>query len=200
MAHVFLSHNHRDKDVAAQLAAQLRLVGADVWLDDWEIRPGDSIVGKVNEALGLVDTVVLLWSENSVGSRWVDSEMATAVDRRHTDGSVRIIPVRLDDTELPPLLRPLKWIDLDSDRIDVVVRKTMGIDSHADLIKIIQQTIMEAGFDFRYFNGYGVAVGCPKCGSPSKDLEGWADTDYQRGDEYAGARCRRCGWSDGGEI
>jgi hypothetical protein len=58
--HVFLSHNHQDKDVATPLAAQLRLVGADVWLDDWEIKPGDSIVGKVNEALGFADTVILL--------------------------------------------------------------------------------------------------------------------------------------------
>ena len=51
--HVFLSHNHRDKDIATLLAAQLRLVGADVWLDDWEIKPGDSIVGKGQRGLRL---------------------------------------------------------------------------------------------------------------------------------------------------
>ena len=200
MIHLFLSHNHRDKDVATPLAAQLRLVGVDVWLDDWEIKPGDSIIGKVNEALSLVDTVVLLWSKNSAGSRWVDSEMAAAIDRRHSDGSVRIIPVRLDETELPPLLRPLKWLELDYNRIDVAVRQIAGIGSYADLIIAIQNTIAEAGFDFRYFHGYGVAIGCPKCGAPSNELKGWTETDYQRDDEYAGVRCLSCGWNDGGEI
>ncbi|MGW3368581.1 hypothetical protein ACWDOR_37180 [Streptosporangium canum] len=35
-----LSPNHRDKARVRALAVQLRLVGADVWLDEWEIRPG----------------------------------------------------------------------------------------------------------------------------------------------------------------
>ncbi|WP_419723310.1 TIR domain-containing protein [Streptosporangium roseum] len=42
---VSLSHNHRGKAHVRALAVQLRLVGADVWLDEWEIMPGDSIVG-----------------------------------------------------------------------------------------------------------------------------------------------------------
>jgi len=197
--HVFLSHNHRDKDVATPLAAQLRLVGVDVWLDDWEINPGDSIVGKVGKALDLVDTVVLLWSENAASSRWVNTEMETALQRQLSDGSVRIIPVRLDDTELPSLLRRVKWIEAEPDRIDVVARKITNLDSYADFIKAIQQTIDEAGLDFRYFHGYGVAVGCPRCGAPSSELQGWSETDYQRDDIYAGARCQKCGWNDGGE-
>jgi hypothetical protein len=197
--HVFLSHNHRDKDIATLLAAQLRLVGADVWLDDWEIKPGDSIVGRVNEAFGLIDTVLLLWSENAAGSRWVNSEMEAAVARRLSDGSMRIIPVRLDDTELPALLRSLKWVRAEFGAIHVV-REIAGLASYADFIMAVQKTIGEAGLDFRYFHGFGVAVGCPKCGAPSNELEPWAATDYQRDDEYAGARCRRCGWEDGGEI
>ena len=198
--HVFLSHNHRDKDVATPLAAQLRLVGVDVWLDDWEITPGDSIVGKVGEALDLVDTVLLLWSENAASSRWVNTEMETALDRQQSDGSIRIIPVRLDETELPPLLRRLKWIRAEADSIDTVARKVTNLDSYADFVKAIQQTIDAAGLDFRYFHGYGVLVGCPRCGAPSSELEQWAETDFHRDDEYAGARCRSCGWNDGGEI
>ena len=58
--HVFLSHNWKDKDIARRLGAQFRLAGADVWFDEWEVRAGDSIPGKVNEGLGAVDTVVLL--------------------------------------------------------------------------------------------------------------------------------------------
>jgi TIR domain-containing protein len=86
--HVFLSHNHRDKTLVVPLATQLRLMGADVWLDDWEIRAGDSIPGKVNEALSVIDTAVIVWSEHAAVSRWVDAELATSLERHLGDGSV----------------------------------------------------------------------------------------------------------------
>jgi hypothetical protein len=37
--HIFLSHNSKDKEFVRRLAAQLRLGGGDVWLDEWEINP-----------------------------------------------------------------------------------------------------------------------------------------------------------------
>lgn len=200
--HLFLSHNHRDKDVATPLAAQLRLVGVDVWLDDWKISPGDSIVGKVGEALGMVDTVLLLWSENAASSRWVNTEMEAALTRQLSGGSLRIIPVRLDDTELPQLLRPLKYIKAERGYIDHVSREVMGLGSAANFIKAVQQTIDEAalGSELRYFHGYGVAIGCPKCGADSSELEGWSAMDHEREDTYAGVRCKKCRWEDGGEV
>jgi TIR domain len=95
------------------LAAQLRLIGVDVWLDDWEIAAGRLDPGKVNEALIAVDTVLVLWSENAARSRWVDAELATALDRHLRDGSVQLIPIRLDDAELPALLQPHKSLRLE---------------------------------------------------------------------------------------
>ena len=193
--HIFFSHNHRDKDLATPLAAQLRLVGAEVWLDDWEIKPGDSIVGKVNNALGLVDTVLLLWSRNAAASRWVNSKMESALSRALSDGSPRIIPIRLDDTELPLLLQPIKWLRMDDPgAVSKVARVIMGIDSQESFIKAIQQTIDESGLTYEYFHGFGVAVGYPKCGAPASELEQWSETDYERDDEYAVVRCNRCGW------
>lgn len=41
-------HNQRGKPLAGPLAAQLRLVDTDVWLDDWKFRPGDSLAGTVD--------------------------------------------------------------------------------------------------------------------------------------------------------
>jgi hypothetical protein len=124
--------------------------------------------------------------------------METAVARRLSDGSVRIVPVRLDDTELPALLQSLKW--LWADPVDRVVREITGLASDADYIMAVQRTIAAAGLNFRYFDGFGVAVGCPNCGAPSSELEPWGAADYERDDEYAGARCLRCGWEDGGEV
>jgi len=200
--HIFISHNHKDKDVATPLAAQLRLAGTDVWLDDWEVKPGDSIAGKVNDALGLVDTVLLLWSTNAAGSGWVKSEMETSISRRLEDRSVRIVPIRLDDTALPPLLRPLKWLHVDESPVSIarVVRDIVGLESDQDLLRAMQQTIEESGFQPRYFYGYGAVFGCPQCGMPASELVQTHAVDYYRDDEYAGVRCPRCRWEGGGEI
>lgn len=126
--------------------------------------------------------------------------METALERQLSGGSIRIIPVRLDGTDLPQLLRRLQWIRAERDNIAIVARKITNLDSYADFLKAIQHTIDEAGLEFRYFHGYGVLVGCPRCGAPSRELDQCAATDYQRDDEYVGARCRVCGWKDGGEA
>jgi hypothetical protein len=104
---IFLSHNSRDKKFVRKLAAQLRLVGGDVWLDEWEIKPGDRVPSEVSTALGMADTVAVVWSANSANSGWVGAELVSALGRELTGGSVRVIPVRLDNTALPALPQPI---------------------------------------------------------------------------------------------
>jgi hypothetical protein len=198
--HVFLSHNRHDQATAVKLAAQLRLIGVDVWLDAWEIRPGDSIPGKVSQALAAVDTVIVLWSTHAAGSPWVEAELATAINRRMAEG-LRVIPVLLDETDLPALLRPLKWLRLDDhDGPLEIASRIADLDSQAAVLKAIQHTIDEAGLEVAYYPGYGFLVGCPRCGAPPKDIEGWQALDERRDDMYAGARCKQCRWEDGGEL
>ena len=199
--HVFLSHNRGDKDIAKRMAAQLRLVGVDVSLDDWEVKPGDSIVVKVNEALAVVDTVLVLWSQNAAGSRWVNSELAAALARQLADGSVRVVPIRLDDTGLPALLQHLKWLKLDDNRsVESIVRELTGLASKEDFIKAVQQTIWDSGLEYEMMPGIGVVVGCPECGAPTSEFQGRVSVDYEHDDTYVDVRCRRCGWEGGGEI
>ncbi|MFJ2891865.1 toll/interleukin-1 receptor domain-containing protein [Streptomyces sp. NPDC087305] len=198
--HAFISHNHRDKPDVKPLAARLRLLGVDVWLDSWEMRPGDSIPGKVNEALGLVDTVMVFWSVHSSTSAWVNTEWEVALTRRMRDNSVRVIPIILDDTPLPPLLEPIMWVSLADGDVDRAARELVGVESQAQLLKLMQQTVEESGLEYRYFEGFGVIVGCPRCGAPSSKLEGWSAVDDRRDDMYAGVRCGQCGWEEGGEI
>ena len=46
---VFLSYSSKDKEIVRPLAERLRADGLRVWLDDWEIRPGDSIPAKIEK-------------------------------------------------------------------------------------------------------------------------------------------------------
>lgn len=196
----FLSHNSNDKAIARKLGGQLKLVGADVWFDSWELKAGDSIVGKVNDALASVDTVILVWSNHASRSDWVRAEMEAAITRALADRIFRVIPVRLDDIPLPPLLTSIKRVDLFDDDVSRAVDEIMGFTNDSDRLRAIQGTLDEAGITVEYFHGYGAVVCCPRCGAGVNRLKAWSATDHSRDDMYAGLECLECGFSDGGEI
>jgi TIR domain len=49
---VFISHSSKGKPAVEALAVALRQRGIEVWLDKWEIGPGDDIVASINAGLG----------------------------------------------------------------------------------------------------------------------------------------------------
>ncbi|WP_397533736.1 toll/interleukin-1 receptor domain-containing protein [Roseateles sp.] len=81
MSSVFLSHSHADKPFARKLAADLRLAGHAVWIDEAEINIGDSLVLKIREGLDQVDFVAAIISSHSVNSEWVTRELDIASNR-----------------------------------------------------------------------------------------------------------------------
>jgi hypothetical protein len=195
---VFLSHNKGDAEEARTLGVHLQLVGASVWLDEWEIEPGDSISARLNEGLKTFDVFLVIWSANAARSRWVGREVETAIHSTIDDPNRRIVPVLLDETPLPPLLAPIKALDYDDPA--EVVRRIMGFASERDRLRAIQEVLDSLAIEVSYFYGYGPIVACPRCGAPPESLEAWGATDYERDDEYAGVRCTECQWNDGGEI
>ncbi|MFI7642953.1 toll/interleukin-1 receptor domain-containing protein [Nonomuraea sp. NPDC049400] len=173
----------------------------NVWLDEWNIQPGESIPGAVNAALGLANPVLIMWSQNAKRSRSVEAEMNSTFARYLRDGSVQPVLVRLDDTNPPDLLADGLWVDMpEGTSPENVVRKIMGYETREAFIRAVQQAIGETELRFEYFPGFGVAVGCPRCGADVEQLEYIEHVDYVRDDRYAGVICQGCGWSDGGEV
>ena len=103
---VFLSHSSLDKErFATGFAERLRANGVEVWYDDWELRPGDSLVDRIFEhGLGNADVFIVILSANSIDSKWVKEELNNAAIRT-IEGQCRIVPVVLDDVEVPAVLR-----------------------------------------------------------------------------------------------
>lgn len=97
---VFLSHSSKDKAVVHPLAERLRRDGLRVWLDDWEIRPGDSIPAKIEEGLERSRLLVLCMSANAFGSDWATLESQTFRFRDPLNKERRFIPLRLDEAPI----------------------------------------------------------------------------------------------------
>lgn len=108
---VFLSHSHKDKPVVHELAERLKCDGARVWLDEWEISPGDMIGLKIEEALEKSRCLVLVLSKHAITSDWVTLERHTAVFRDPVNRQRRLIPVRLDDVEIGDMLSQFAYVD-----------------------------------------------------------------------------------------
>jgi hypothetical protein len=111
-----------------------------------------------------------------------------------------VIPVLLDDTPVPALLRRIRWVDLRDDDESRAVNEIMGFATDQDRLLAIQQHLDEAGLEVAFFEGYGPVVCCPRCGAGVKHLRGWSAVDERRDDMYAGVECSKCGFNDGGEL
>lgn len=112
---VFISHSEKDKPAAHELAERLRRDGLRVWPgvfdDEWEIKPGDAILRKIQEGLEQSRTLVLLLSQHASASEWVTFEHHSALFRDPTNQQRRFIPVRLDDAEIQDALKQFAYVD-----------------------------------------------------------------------------------------
>jgi small GTP-binding protein len=107
---VFLNHSSKDKEVVRAIAERLRADGLRVWLDDWEIRPGDSIPARIEEGLEHSRVLVLCMSANAFGSDWAQLESGTFRFRDPLNKERRFLPLRLDDAPIKGSLGQFLYI------------------------------------------------------------------------------------------
>jgi hypothetical protein len=110
---VFVSHASEDKDrFVRHFAERLRARGVDAWVDEWEIYPGDSLVDKIfEEGLKEASVVIVVISRFSVDKPWVREELNAGVVKRINRGG-RLIPIVLDDTPVPEVLKNTVWANV----------------------------------------------------------------------------------------
>jgi hypothetical protein len=73
---VFISYSHKDRDLVDRIVAGLKLDGHDIWMDALRLKPGDNISAKVEEGLNQAEALIVVISENSFRSQWVQQEFA----------------------------------------------------------------------------------------------------------------------------
>ena len=111
---VFVSHASADARIASRVAMGLRAFDYDTWYDDWELQAGDSIIERVEAAISRTDVLLVLLSRTSVDSQWVRRELSAGLARQLSGQGVLVIPVILDDCEIPAMLAGTKYVDLRS--------------------------------------------------------------------------------------
>lgn len=108
---VFICHAAEDKPTARRIARAIRGAKSDVWLDEWEIRVGDSIVQRINAGLSEATHIAVLLSAASCSKPWVQKEWSAALMLQLAQNSISVLPVRLDDSPMPPILADIRYAD-----------------------------------------------------------------------------------------
>jgi hypothetical protein len=146
--HVFISYIRDDSGDVDRLERALTVGGLQVWRDTAKLWPGDNWQIKIKQAIANDALVVIAcFSRRSLARSvsYQNEELALAIDqvRLRQPGMPWLIPVRLDDCQVPDLdigggvtLRSLQWADLfgrsgprDTARLVQVVHQILAQES-----------------------------------------------------------------------
>jgi tetratricopeptide (TPR) repeat protein len=118
---LFLSYSTADKEWVRSLASELEKAGLTIFYDEKEIKPADNFVLKISEAIEKSRFLVLVLSASSISRPWVMQEWSSYMALHGPQN--RIIPVRLDDVKIPPILAATQAIDCGNQKISDAVPK-----------------------------------------------------------------------------
>lgn len=115
MSSIFLSHNSNDKPFVRKLANDLRRNGFYVWVDEAEIKLGDSLIEKIREGIDKVAYVGVVLSTNSINSEWVKREIDIAMNEEIEGKKVKVLPIMLEKVDPPSFLKGKLYADFTSE-------------------------------------------------------------------------------------
>jgi hypothetical protein len=110
-AKVFISHSSRDKEFVRRLIADLRASSVDLWLDEVELKVGDSLRESIERGIKESNWLLVVLSANSVDSPWVRQELNAAFALELSRQSVFILPAVIDQCEIPAFLKDKVYTD-----------------------------------------------------------------------------------------
>jgi hypothetical protein len=94
----FISYSSKDDAFAKRLRADLQAQNVRCWFAPEDLKIGDKFRMRIDEAIRVHDKLLLVLSENSVASAWVEKEVETAFEKeRRQDNKPVLFPIRLDD-------------------------------------------------------------------------------------------------------
>ncbi len=109
---IFISYSHQDKAAVDKIISRLEAEGHDIWVDTRKIRLGDNITRKIQEGLAQADALLVVVSHNSFRSKSVQQEFSTIALQQISKRESRILPVKIDSSDVPAYLADRLYLDL----------------------------------------------------------------------------------------
>ena len=138
---IFISHTSKDKSIVEPIALRLAQVYGqnNVFYDSWSIQPGDGIIDKMNEGLTNCKFFFFFVSKNSLQSNMVKLEWQNAI-LKASNGTAKLIPVKLDDCMMPALLLQTLYIDVFGRGLENSIRQMIDVINGTNTFVSLNQT------------------------------------------------------------
>ena len=183
---VFISYSHADKDFARKLAADLKVSGASVWIDEAELRVGDSLIDAICKAIDKVEFLAAILSPASITSRWVQEELQQALTLQIEERQLKLLPILLADCALPGFIRTRLYADFrDRDLYEDSLERllhSIGIQHMTSAGALIVDPLARKYGRTESFMARPKLWFCVRCGAKSEIF--WDDRPYNY--------CRKC--------
>jgi hypothetical protein len=93
----FISHSSKNHEFAKRLYDDLQNRGVHCWFAPENLKIGDKFRQRIDESIRLHDKLLLVLSEDSISSAWVEDEVETALERERNENRLVLFPIRIDD-------------------------------------------------------------------------------------------------------
>jgi hypothetical protein len=112
---IFLCYASEDKPAVKNLYRKLQADGFQPWLDEKELSPGQDWSAKIRETISNSLVVLICLSHKSLTKEgFVQKEIKFALDiaDEKPEGTIFLIPIRLENCTIPQRLKHLHYVDL----------------------------------------------------------------------------------------
>ncbi len=122
---IFISYAKEDINYAEKLYEYLLSKNYNPWLDKKKLNVGQNWEFYIQDALHKADFIILLLSKKSVNKRgYVQREFKKALYycEEKLESDIFIIPIKIDDCEVPMNLNKFQWVEYDNNAFDQIVK------------------------------------------------------------------------------
>lgn len=112
---IFLCHASEDKEKVVEVYHTLKAAGYNPWLDKEDLLPGQIWDEEIPKAIKASSFILIFFSMTSVAKRgYVQKEFKLVLDTLDEipEGQIFVIPVRLDNCQIPYRFSRIHYVDL----------------------------------------------------------------------------------------
>ena len=192
----FVSHNKADKELAQAMAEALVSVGVRAWLDAWSIKPGESIIEGIEFGIGSSELLILLWSREAAKSNWVGMEWRSFITRRVKDGTLKVIPLMLDDAPLPSLVAEYRGFPFSQKAHALkIAYEIIGHQDDAIVRNLLHNALLEKLRVDKPMESRPIALFCERCQGVSLKRGTYQESTGASQVTVYYAKCTECGYT-----
>ena len=93
----FISYSTKDQEFSERLYVDLQDNEIRCWFAPEDLRIGDRFRQRIETSIRLHDKLLLILSEKSIASPWVEQEVEAALEREHKENRLVLCPISIDN-------------------------------------------------------------------------------------------------------